>query len=268
MQPSTQHAAPPTDQQAPLQPRVYQTAAETPYSVLRPQRYGKVEGPSFPNLTKEDETQYMMLRMALVNLLPPDESEHYKYHLLLDHLKVDAARHLALAYSNAPNPFTRALHALDERYGQPRQLAQKEIRAIMELPNIRQGDGVAFNKFALRIHSLVGLLQTLGYESHAELSCGSHVERLLEKLPADHYRQFKRYILMLKPNAFTYNLLDFSAWLQQEVRCEPRREPRRLKTTSGTAILHGRETETTSIPTPNPAMAPTLHKQRKLYCLY
>lgn len=268
MQPYPQHAIPPTDHQSPLQPQGYLTAAESPYSVPRAQRYGKVEGLSFPNLTKEDETQYMMLRMALINLLPPDESEHYKYHLLLDHLKVDAARRLALAYSNAPNPFTCALHALDERYGQPRQLAQKEIRAIMELPNIRQGDGVAFDNFALRIHSLVGLLQTLGHEGYAELSCGSHVERLLEKLPADHYRQFKRYILMLKPNAFTYNLLDFSAWLQQEVRCEPRREPRRPKATSGTAILHGRETEPPSFPIHNPAAAPALQKQRKLYCPY
>ena len=141
----------------------------------------------------------MMLKMALTNLIDPDESEHYKYHLLLDHLKVDAARRLALAYSNAPNPFTCALQALDERYGQPRQLAQKEIKAIMDLPNIRHGDGVAFDNFALRVHSLVGLLQTLGHEGAAELACGSHVERLLEKLPAEHYRQFKRYMMMLNP---------------------------------------------------------------------
>ena len=109
----------------------------------------------------------MMLKMALANLIHPDESEHYKYHLLLDHLKVDAARRLALAYANALNPFTCAMQALDERYGQPRQVAQKEIKAIMELPNIRQGDGVAFNNFALRVHSLVGLLQALGQEGAA-----------------------------------------------------------------------------------------------------
>lgn len=82
-----------------------------------------MEGPSFPNL---------LLRMALINLLPPDESEHYKYHLLLDHLKMDTAQHLALAYSSALNPYTHALQALDKRYGQPRQLAQKEIKAIMD----------------------------------------------------------------------------------------------------------------------------------------
>lgn len=106
---------------------------------------------------------------------------------------MDAARRLALAYSHAPNPFTCAIQVLDERFGQLRQRAQKEIKAIMDLPNVRHGDGVALDNFTLRVHSLVGLLQTLGQEGAAELACGSHVERLLEKLPAEHYRQFKRY---------------------------------------------------------------------------
>ena len=107
------------------------------------------------------------------------------------------------------------MQVLDERYGQPRQLAHKEIKAIMDLPNIHQGDGVAFDNFALRVHSLVGLLQTLGQEGAAELACGSHVERLFEKLPAEHYHQFKRYIIMSKPQALSYKLQDFSIWLQQ-----------------------------------------------------
>ncbi len=54
--------------------------------------YRRVEGPSFPDLTREDESQYLMLKMALSNLLDPGESEQYKYHILLDHLKVDQAR--------------------------------------------------------------------------------------------------------------------------------------------------------------------------------
>lgn len=50
-----------------------------------------------------------MLNMALENLLPPKENEQYKYHILLDHLKLDSARHLALAYSHHPQPYTIAL---------------------------------------------------------------------------------------------------------------------------------------------------------------
>ena len=57
----------------------------------------------------------------------------------------------------------------------------------------------------------------LDQEGAAELACASHVECLLEKLPSEHYHQIKRYIMMLKPWAMSYNLLDFSTWLQQEV---------------------------------------------------
>lgn len=37
-----------------------------------------IEGPSFPHLTREDETQCMMLKMILSNLLDPRETEQYK----------------------------------------------------------------------------------------------------------------------------------------------------------------------------------------------
>ncbi|KAJ8369247.1 hypothetical protein SKAU_G00092750 [Synaphobranchus kaupii] len=75
---------------------------------VRRRSYKKVEGLTFPNFTKKDETEYNMLRMALDNLLDPEETEQYKYHVLLDHLKVDQARCLALAFSKAPDPFSRA----------------------------------------------------------------------------------------------------------------------------------------------------------------
>ena len=39
------------------------------------QFYRWVKGPSFPDLTREDESQYMMLKMALCNLCDPGESE-------------------------------------------------------------------------------------------------------------------------------------------------------------------------------------------------
>ena len=120
--------------------------------VARLQFYRWVEGPSFPDLTREDESQYMMLKMALSNLLDPGESEHYKYYILLDHLKVDQTKRLALAYVDAPDPYTQASRALNERYGQPRQLALRELRVIMDLPAIRAGDGRALDQFSLRAH--------------------------------------------------------------------------------------------------------------------
>lgn len=50
--------------------------------------------------------------MILTNLLPYDESEQFKYHVLLDHLKLDKAYHLALAYPHYPLPYSRAMLAL------------------------------------------------------------------------------------------------------------------------------------------------------------
>ena len=77
----------------------------------RLQSYRQVEGPSFPDVTREDESQNMMLKMALSNLLDPGESEQYKYYILLDHLKVDQAKRLARAYVHAPDPsHTAILH--------------------------------------------------------------------------------------------------------------------------------------------------------------
>ncbi|XP_025760072.1 uncharacterized protein LOC112844660 [Oreochromis niloticus] len=183
----------------------------------------KLEGPSFPDLSREDEMQYRMLRMALTNLLDPHETEHFKYHVLLDHLKVDQAKRLALAFSYAPDPYTQAIKALDERYGQPRQLALKELKNILELPPIRAGDGQSLDNFALRVQALVGLLSTMGDQGRAELDCGSHVDRLLAKLPAEHFSRFKRHVYR-EQGEMTYTLPLFSSWLQMECKCQPRKD--------------------------------------------
>ncbi|KAL3976382.1 hypothetical protein ACER0C_022268 [Sarotherodon galilaeus] len=209
----------------------------------------KLEGPSFPDLTREDEIQYRLLQMALTNLLDPHETEHLKYHVLLDHLKVDQAKRLAISFSYAPDPYTQAIKALDERYGQPRQLALKELRNILELPPIRAGDGRTLDNFALRVQALVGLLSTIGDQGRTELNCGSHVDRLLEKLPAEHSSRFKRHIYR-EQGDMMYDLSLFMSWLQMECKCQPRKDsspvssfnqprPARKYTSPLTTILHG-----------------------------
>ncbi len=106
------------------------------YSAYMSGNKSRVEGPTFPYFHKEDPHEYMMLKMALTNLLPPWETEIYKYHILLDHLKLPAARHIALAYTHDQQPFTRSLAALDQQYGQPHHLALKEITSIVNLPKV------------------------------------------------------------------------------------------------------------------------------------
>lgn len=58
-----------------------------------------------------------MLKMAFTNLLPADEPELYKFHILLDHLHLPSARHITLPYAHDPRPFTKALAALERQYG-------------------------------------------------------------------------------------------------------------------------------------------------------
>lgn len=79
-----------------------------------------LEGPSFPDLTQEDEMQYRMLQTALRNLLDSNKSEHFNYHTLLDQLKMHKAKRIALALSYAFTPYNQAIKALDDHYGQPK----------------------------------------------------------------------------------------------------------------------------------------------------
>lgn len=98
-----------------------------------------------------------MLIMALSSLLDPHETEQYKYRVLLDHLKVDLAKRLVLAYLHTPQLHTQAIRALDEHYEQPRQLALKELHAILDMPVLCPGDGQALDRFPLHVQALVGL---------------------------------------------------------------------------------------------------------------
>lgn len=103
----------------------------------------------------DDPQEFAMLQLVLTNLLSPHESEHYKYHILLDHLKFPPARNLALAYANDLRPYSMALFALLQKYGQPHQLVLREIKAILALPKVRPGDSRAFSSFTLKVRALV-----------------------------------------------------------------------------------------------------------------
>lgn len=135
-----------------------------------------------------------MLKMTLTDRLPHDESEQFKYHVLLDHLKLDTACPLALAHAHHQRPYTRAMLALQQRYGQPQQHVLREITAIQNLPSVHPGDSRSFSNFAIRVRALVGMLQSLeNGEGDAELACASHVQQLLGKLPTEHVANYSRF---------------------------------------------------------------------------
>lgn len=118
---------------------------------------------------------------------------------------------------NSPTPYTDAMRALYDGFGLPHQLALKKIASVLEAPEIKRGDSAAFQRFSLQIQSLVGLLKTLGPEGEIELNCGSHVARLLTKLPAEQRADFRRH--RFKQPGTSHTLHELSEWLCYESWC-------------------------------------------------
>ncbi|RXN38437.1 hypothetical protein ROHU_001105 [Labeo rohita] len=174
--------------------------------------------PSIPSLTTPDPREFSRLRMALENLLPVDATERFKYQILTDHLQLEEALLVADSYCNSTHPYTDTMQALIKMYGQPHKLVLQNIAEVMDGPNIRTGDVKAFKVFALRVRSLVSMLEQLGPEGTVELDCGSHVSQLQSKLPHELRTSFKRYIHPLRVTIPT--LLDFSNWLEYELQVQ------------------------------------------------
>ncbi|KAJ8395307.1 hypothetical protein AAFF_G00032920 [Aldrovandia affinis] len=105
--------------------------------------------------------------------------------------------------------------SLIQTYGQPHQLSLQRIAELMEEPTIRSGDTAGFRKFALRVRALVGMLEQLGEDGRIELRCGSHVARLLRKLPQDLRATFRRYLYSRRDGV--PSLMDFAEWLEYEL---------------------------------------------------
>ncbi|XP_034027219.1 arginine-glutamic acid dipeptide repeats protein-like [Thalassophryne amazonica] len=112
--------------------------------------YG-IPQPILPVFERDRERDSALLKMALDNLMGSHGhlTEQYKYQVLLGHLKLPSALHLAKAYMYDTRPYTAALQASQDKYGQPRQLVQSELGAILNSPAIKFGDSEAFESFAL-----------------------------------------------------------------------------------------------------------------------
>ncbi|KAK7918811.1 hypothetical protein WMY93_010095 [Mugilogobius chulae] len=161
--------------------------------------YG-IPKPALPIFESGRESDFALLKMALDNLMNshPHLSEHYKYQVLLSQLKLPSALQLAKSYMYDSRPYTAALGALQDKYGQPRQLVQSELGAILNSPAIKSGDAEAFDTFALSVQSLVGMLP--------------------------HRDGFVEYCLcrgILQPGTdLTYTLPDLAAWLQMKAQAK------------------------------------------------
>ncbi|XP_034555777.1 uncharacterized protein LOC117824414 [Notolabrus celidotus] len=92
--------------------------------------------------------------------------------------------------------------------------------AILNSPAIKFGDSEVFDSFALSIQSLVGTLGTLEGPNGYKLRCGSHVDRLLSKMPPSYRDGFIEYCLsrgiLQTGSDLTYTLPDLAAWIQMK----------------------------------------------------
>lgn len=176
--------------------------------------------PQIPDFSTDSEREFSNLKLALDNLLEPhvELTEKYKYHVLLEHLKLPEAQMIGQSCRHHPYPYSATMMALQLQYGQPHQLAQSKIAAILTTPDVKPGDARTFQSFALRVHLLVSMLLSLEGPGGMELNCCSHVPRLLSKLPKYHRDGFIEYLqLQGKLNSTSlnpYNLQDLNGWLQ------------------------------------------------------
>ncbi len=82
--------------------------------------YG-IPKPKLINFTTGKESDFAMLKKGLDGVLGPHLhlTEDYKFQVLLDHLKLPAAFQIAKRYMYHPRPYTQAMQALQQCYGQP-----------------------------------------------------------------------------------------------------------------------------------------------------
>ncbi|XP_029972685.1 uncharacterized protein LOC115406662 isoform X2 [Salarias fasciatus] len=268
---------PPGQQQALPPPIATRATPSFPVQLPGAEKMYRGPTPTIPKFTRPDPSEFTRLRIALENLLPPDSTELFKYQILTDHLRLEEAQLIADAYLHSPNPYTDTMRALYDRYGQPHQIALRKIAGVLEAPEIRRGDSAGFQRFSLQVQSLVGLLKTLGPAGEVELKCGSHVARLLTKLPADQRADFRRHQFR-QPGA-VHTLRDLSEWLSYESWClsfdsqdgaRPNRERQLPKmnprTKQTVAVLHGREEPSGAGYAPEPGKKRPVGKAHCPYC--
>nr|XP_055027021.1 uncharacterized protein LOC129416681 [Misgurnus anguillicaudatus] len=200
----------------PYQPYHLEHPHSSPYHHGEPSYRGPV--PTIPNFCREDPREFARLKIALENVLPAEATERFKFQILVDHLKHENALLIADSYVNSRYPYTSTMRSLTALYGQPHQLALQRIAELMDGPTIKSGDIRSFRLFALKVRALVGMLDQLGAKGWTELKCGSHVSRLLAKLPHDLRANFRRFTNPIQIPIPT--LLDLSDWLEYELRIQ------------------------------------------------
>lgn len=270
-------------------PQSQYTPLQVPDAVQPPRQ--PVPVPELPKLVHDSEREFADLKMALDHLLNPhtELSEHYKYRVLMEHLVLDEAKLIAQSCRHYVQPYTAAMQALQRQYGQPHQLAQSEIAAILNSPDLKSGDPKAFQSFALNVDLLVGMLTSLEGPNGMEVMSTGHVDRLLSKLPRHMRDNFVEHLQVqgrLSTSSLNpYNLRDLAEWLKvkaeaqrlstkmaqrhQAEGAQPAKRDRPLPTprprTQPVSVYHGVD-QSKSAEMPRPAAKQQRFKRMCLFC--
>lgn len=94
-----------------------------------------------------------------------------------------------LAQAQSDKPYTASLEALDGRYGRPWEFVIQELKAIEQLPQVKEDK--ALDDISVRVQTLVGMLKALKQEGIYKLNSSSNVERTLCKLPRHRQERFR-----------------------------------------------------------------------------
>nr|XP_043883741.1 uncharacterized protein LOC122770735 [Solea senegalensis]XP_043883742.1 uncharacterized protein LOC122770735 [Solea senegalensis] len=224
--PPAQYPAPPVQHYYPQHPTAPVRPPDNTPGVLEmviASSYG-IPKPRLTVFSSGRESDFLLLKKGLDSILGPHRhlSEDYKYQVLLDHLRFPAALQIAKRFINSATPYTTAMQALMQRYGQPRQLVQGKLNAILNAPPVKAGDYQGIEDFAAAVGTLVGMLSTMQGPLSPELLCGSHVDTLLTKLPANFRDVFAEYCftrgIIQSGSDRTYTLPDLAGWLERKVQ--------------------------------------------------
>lgn len=116
------------------------------------------------------------------------------------------------------------MEAFQRQFGQPHQLAQSEIAAILNAPDVRSGDTRGFQRFALNVDLRAGMLISLEGPHGTEIMSTGNVDRLLSKLPKHLRDSFVEHLQSkgcLHTTQFNpYSLRDLTRWLKDKAEAQ------------------------------------------------
>ena len=196
---------------SPVVARTDDAAATTGRSLLMERALG-LPRLDIPKFNEGTATEYRRFRSLFRHVFDdfPTMSEERKFRYLCSYVQGRAYR-VIFPFENTDKPFTRALAALDKRYGRMDVLTDEVMTKIERLPAVTEKDLDALHDFSLEVNSMISLMEAVGQRN--EIRSTMLLHRLLSKLPESRQLEFRRHCLArgISTSATTF---DLGKWLE------------------------------------------------------